>query len=145
MSVKFVSAILGPAMAAPILWTPGKMRSFCRKNLHVHKILRFGGGGLGGGECRFYFYGREDFSEPLPSKIGHFLRGRSLKGGCNICVYVPLCVCVCSCVCPSSPPHDLAHTVGLNGRIPPTPEKAVAVSGVCSGVPEENSRKVLGK
>ena len=51
-------------MAAPILWTPGKMRPFCRKN-HVHKIPRFRGGilGLGGGECRFYFYGREDFSE----------------------------------------------------------------------------------
>ena len=32
VSVKFVSAILGPEMAAPILWTPGKMRSFCRKN-----------------------------------------------------------------------------------------------------------------
>ena len=67
MSVKFVSAILGPAMAAPILWTPGKMRSFCRKT-SVHKISRFGGGGGilgfgGGGECRFYFYGRADFSE----------------------------------------------------------------------------------
>ena len=31
MSVKFVSAILGPEMAAPILGTPGKMRPFCRK------------------------------------------------------------------------------------------------------------------
>ena len=66
VSVKFLSAILGPEMAAPILWTPGKMRPFCRKN-HVHKIPRFGEGGviwvLGGGECRFYFYGREDFSD----------------------------------------------------------------------------------
>ena len=55
MSVKFVSAILGPEMAAPILWTPGK-------------FLVLGGGGIfgfwgGGGECRFYFYGREDFSD----------------------------------------------------------------------------------
>ena len=47
---------------------PEKMRSFCKKN-HVHKIPRFRGGGsiLGfggrGGECRFYFYGRADFSE----------------------------------------------------------------------------------
>ena len=42
----------------------------------------------------------------IPEKNGHFLRGRSLKGRCNICVYVPVCVCVCvcSCVCPSSPP-----------------------------------------
>ena len=40
------------------------MRPFCRKN-HVHKIPRLGGGvfWFGGGECRFYFYGREDFSE----------------------------------------------------------------------------------
>ena len=36
---------------------------------HVHKIPRFrgGGGGIwgfgGGGECRFYFYGRADFSD----------------------------------------------------------------------------------
>ena len=59
VSVKFVSAILGPEMGAPILWTPGKMRSFCRKN-HVRKIPLFWGGG---GKCRFYFYGRADFSE----------------------------------------------------------------------------------
>ena len=57
MSVKFVSAILGPEMAAPILWTPGKMRSFCRKS-HVRKIPPFRGGVW---ECRFYFYGRADF------------------------------------------------------------------------------------
>ena len=31
------------------------------------------------------------------------------------------CVCVCVCVCPSSPPHNPAHAVGLNNRIPPTP------------------------
>ena len=63
VSVKFVSAILGPEMAAPILWTPGKMRSFCRKT-HVHKIPRFRGGFWGGGGSgRFYFYGREDFSD----------------------------------------------------------------------------------
>ena len=42
VSVKFLSAILGPEMAAPILWAPGKMRSFCRKN-HVHKIPPLGG------------------------------------------------------------------------------------------------------
>ena len=47
VSVKFVSAILGPEMAAPILWAPGKMRSFCRQN-HVHKIPRFRGGGYFG-------------------------------------------------------------------------------------------------
>ena len=44
VSVKFVSAILGPEMAAPILWTPGKNASVLQEN-HVHKILRFRGGG----------------------------------------------------------------------------------------------------
>ena len=77
MSVKFVSAILGPEMAAPILWTPGKMRSFCRKTC-VHKnssfwggggILGFGflgGGGVfwvlgGGGSADFIFMGARIF------------------------------------------------------------------------------------
>ena len=67
VSVKFLSAILGPEMAAPILWTPGKMRPFCRKTIFSIKFLVLGGGGYfgfgGGGECRFYFYGREDFSD----------------------------------------------------------------------------------
>ena len=46
-----------------------RMRSFCRKN-HAHKIPRWRGGGAfwvllggGGGKCRFFFYGREDFSD----------------------------------------------------------------------------------
>ena len=51
-------------MAAPILWAPGKMRSFCRKS-YVHKIPRFRGGGVfwvgGGGECPFYFYDARGF------------------------------------------------------------------------------------
>ena len=65
MSVKFVSVILGPEMAATILWTPGKMRPFCRKS-HVHKIPRFrGGGGIlgfgGGGSADFIFMGARTF------------------------------------------------------------------------------------
>ena len=68
VSVKFLSAILGPEMGAPILWTPGKCVRSAEK-AHVHKIPRFWGGGgyFGfwgeGGECRFYFYWRADFSE----------------------------------------------------------------------------------
>ena len=57
VSVKFVSAILGPEMAAPVLWTPEKMRSFCRKT-YVNKIPRFKGGGilgLRGGEVPILF------------------------------------------------------------------------------------------
>ena len=65
VSVKFFSAILGPEMAAPILWTPGKMRSFCRKN-HVHKIRVLGGGVYfgffgGGGSADFIFMGAQIF------------------------------------------------------------------------------------
>ena len=58
VSVKFVSAILGPEMGAPILWTPGIMRSFCRKN-HVRKIPFFFGGG--GGGANFIFMGARIF------------------------------------------------------------------------------------
>ena len=45
-----------------------KLRPFCRKTSMSIKFLVLGGGVFwvlgGGGECRFYFYGREDFSEP---------------------------------------------------------------------------------
>ena len=64
MSVKFVSAILGLETAARILWTPGKMCSFCRKT-YVHKIPRLGGGGDfgfgGGGSADFIFMGARIF------------------------------------------------------------------------------------
>ena len=36
------------------------------------KFPFFGGGVLGGGECRFYFYGRADFSDfspPIPGGV----------------------------------------------------------------------------
>ena len=45
------------------------------------------------------------------SESGHYLRGRSLKGRCNIRVYVELRSCVCVCVCvfssalPLTPPY----------------------------------------
>ena len=69
VSVKFLSAILGPEMAAPILWARGKIAFFLQENPPVHKIPRFRGGGelfwgfWGGGAVPIYFYGREDFSE----------------------------------------------------------------------------------
>ena len=78
VSVKFLSAILGPEMGAPILWTPGKMRPFYRKN-HVHKMPRFyGGGGIlgfggGGGSADFIFMGARIFLNSacaLP-QVGH--------------------------------------------------------------------------
>ena len=66
VSVKFLSAILGLEMAAPILWTPGKNAFFLQEDLHVHKISRFGGVGVvggGGGVPMFFFYGRGGFSD----------------------------------------------------------------------------------
>ena len=46
MSVKFLSAILGPEMAAPIVWAPGKCVLSAGKT-HVHKIIPFRGGYFG--------------------------------------------------------------------------------------------------
>ena len=50
------------------------MRSFCRKKQFFHKIPRFRGGEYfgfwGGGRCRFYFYGRGDFSAKGPVQNG---------------------------------------------------------------------------
>ena len=39
----FLSAILGPEMAAPILWAPGIFWLFLQENLHAYKIPRFEG------------------------------------------------------------------------------------------------------
>ena len=44
MSVKFLPVILGPEMAAPILWAPGIFWFFLLENPHAHKILVLGGG-----------------------------------------------------------------------------------------------------
>ena len=48
----FCPAILGPEVATPILWAPGKKAFFLQeKALHAHQIPRFRGGILGfGGE-----------------------------------------------------------------------------------------------
>ena len=59
VSVKFVSAILGPEMAAPIFF--GRLEKCVRSagKSHVHKIPRFRGGGnfgvLGGGGVQILF------------------------------------------------------------------------------------------
>ena len=52
MSVKFPPVILGPELAAPILWAPGIFWLFLLENPHAHKIPRLRGGGAwvcGGG------------------------------------------------------------------------------------------------
>ena len=64
MSVKFVSAILGPEMAAPILWTPGKNASVLQEKATSIKFLVLGGGGiwgLGGGEVPILFLWAQGF------------------------------------------------------------------------------------
>ena len=52
-------------MAAPILWAPRKNAFFLQEKPMSIKFLLLGGyfGFRRGGECRFYCYGREDFSE----------------------------------------------------------------------------------
>ena len=66
MSVIFPHAILGPELAASILWAPGTFQFFLRENPHAHKILCFWGGGLRflareGWKCQSYFHGHRDF------------------------------------------------------------------------------------
>ena len=47
VSIKFPPIILGPEMAAPILWAPGIFAFFLLENPHAHKIPPFRGGVLG--------------------------------------------------------------------------------------------------
>ena len=65
MSVKFLSAILGPEMAAPILWTPGKNAFFLQEKPVSIKFLVLGGGVFwvfwGGGSADFIFMGARIF------------------------------------------------------------------------------------
>ena len=64
MSIKFLPAILGPEMAAPILWAPGIFWFFLLENPDAHEIPPFGGGGgvlrffrRGGGSANLIFMG----------------------------------------------------------------------------------------
>ena len=77
VSAKFVSAILGPEMAAPIVWTPRISAFFLQENLHSHKIPLFLGGVFwvwGGGVPILFFWAR-GFSDKSPSLeppfVGH--------------------------------------------------------------------------
>ena len=68
VSIKFPPVILGPEMAALILWAPGIFWFFLLENPMPIKFLLLGGGVLGffrrrGWKCQFYFYGRGDFSD----------------------------------------------------------------------------------
>ena len=81
MSRKFSPAILGPEMAAPILWAPGIFWFFLLANPHAHKIPAFRGGvGFfrrgGGGSANFIFMG-----------VGIF----PIRGSALLCSFAPFC------------------------------------------------------
>ena len=67
VSVKFSVRNSGAGNGCANFMGTSKKGVLSARKSHVHKIPRLGGGGvfwgLGGGECRFYFYGREDFFE----------------------------------------------------------------------------------
>ena len=80
--------------------------------------------------------------------VGHFLRGRSLKGRYNIRVYVPLCVCVCVCVflcvcVPPLPPWPRPHCGAeqQNPTWPLTPAPASIPASNCATYPWEERLK----
>ena len=66
VSVKFLSAILGPEIGAPVLWTPGKKCVLSAGKPMSIKFLVLGGGGIlgfwgGGGSADFIFMGARIF------------------------------------------------------------------------------------
>ena len=66
MSIIFAPPILGPEMAAPILWVPGMFGFFRLESPHAHKIRRFGGGGVlkgGAGNPHLIFMAAWGFSD----------------------------------------------------------------------------------
>ena len=83
----------------------------------------------------------------LPNiRIGHFLRGRSLKDRCNICVYVPVRVPVCVCVCPSSPPPLTPPILwGWTAEFPPHPYMSPHLTPFPHPYPQAIARPTLGQ
>ena len=79
MSIKFLRAILGPEMAAPILWAPRKIAFFQQANPMPVKFLVLGGGLFwvfgGGGSADFIFMGASIFLifDTPRTLSGHFL------------------------------------------------------------------------
>ena len=85
VSIKFIVHNSGARSGCANFMGAWKNVFFLQENLHVHKIPRFRGGGyfvfFWGGKCRFYFYGRGDFSdetwrphktlELFSARIGH--------------------------------------------------------------------------
>ena len=89
VSVKFVSAILGPEMGCANFMDAWKNAFFLQKKTMSIKFLVLGGGGVfwvwggRGGACRFYFYGRADFSESKLCGVDvHTILGLDVVGKC---------------------------------------------------------------
>ena len=87
VSVKFLSALLGPEMGASILWTPGKcVLSAGKKPMSIKFLILGGGGGfgvLGGGEWTvpILFLWARGFSDMTSISSG--ASGGSLHRGAN--------------------------------------------------------------
>ena len=87
MSIRFLPAIPGPEMAAPILWTPGIFWFFLLENPHAAMPIKFlllgGGGGVGvswtgggGGSANFIFMGAGIFPNYAGTSTSPFKRAR---------------------------------------------------------------------
>ena len=77
MSVKFLSTILGPEMAAPILWAPSISAFFLQETSMSIKFLVLGGGGyfgLGGGVPILFLWARGFFGPTVPANQARKLR-----------------------------------------------------------------------
>ena len=91
MSIKFPPVILGPEMAAPILWAPGILGLCLLENPHAHKIPPFRGGSWvfwkGGVEVPILFLWAwgffRFFTTEATIKIDHFRKGAHSNG--NTC------------------------------------------------------------
>ena len=85
MSVIFPPAILGPEMAAPILWAPGNFGLFLLESPHAHKIAPFRRGFWafllkGGVEVPIEFMGAGIF---LKNGVSGFRGSLAGWGDCN--------------------------------------------------------------
>ena len=72
VSERIIARILGPELAAPILWVPGSV-FFLQENLHAHKIPRFRGGYLG------FFQQKRVYPYPLGAGSARPIQKRVLQ------------------------------------------------------------------
>ena len=97
MSIKVPPVILGPEMAAPILWAPGFFGLFLLENPYVHKIPPFRGGCWvfykgGGGSANFIFMGVGIFSSICNGEINRKSQGR-ISNKSFLRTFPQICLC----------------------------------------------------